>query len=131
MRLDYGVDNGQQRVVSTPSFGGPFGFHRPFYSRFGYRGFRRNPFYWGWHDPFWGGGHSDIDSYTVYQSYVDLDIRRASDGQAVFEGLAQARSRRNQLQALVPNLVEALFTNFPGNNGETVRITVQDEDRRR
>lgn len=129
--LDYGVDDGRERLVSRPDpFGyGGFGFGRPFYSRFGFYG-RRNPFYWGWHDPFFGGGAS-IDSYTVYQSYLDLEIRRASDGQAVFEGLARARSRSNQLQRLVPNLVEAMFTNFPGNNGETVRITVDDEERRR
>lgn len=128
--LDYGVDDGRERVVSRPA---PFagGFGRPFYSRWGYGGWRRSPFYWGWNDPFWGGGGTEVDSYTVYQSYVDLDIRRASDGQAVFEGMAEARSRRNQLQVLVPNLVEALFTDFPGNNGETVRITVQDEERRR
>jgi len=130
--LDYGVDNGRERVTSRPStFGGGFGFGRPYYSRFGYRGFRRNPFYWGWHDPF--GGGSEIDSFTVYQSFADVDIRRASDGQAVFEGLAQAQSRSNRLQLLVPNLVEALFTGFPGNSGETVRITVPDDprDRRR
>ena len=30
----------------------------------------------------------------------------------------------NNLQALVPNLVEAMFTGFPGNSGERVRITV-------
>jgi hypothetical protein len=136
--LDYGVDNGQQRVVSRPDpfIGSGFGYRgfgwgRPYYSRYGYYGYRRSPFYWGWHDPFWGGDR--IESYTVYQSFVDLDIRRASDGQAVFEGLAQGRSRTNRLTALVPNLVEALFTNFPGNSGETVRITVPDDprDRRR
>jgi hypothetical protein len=138
--LDYGVDNGRERVVSRPDpfygsgFGSGygFGFRRPFYSRFGYRGFRGSPFYYGWNDPFWGGGDR-IDSFTVYQSFVDIDIRRAADGQAVFEGLAQAQSRSNQLQLLVPNLVEAMFTGFPGNNGETVRITVPDDprDRRR
>jgi hypothetical protein len=42
----------------------------------------------------------------------------------MFEGLAQAHSRNNQLPLLVPNLVEAMFTGFPGNSGETVRITV-------
>lgn len=133
VRLDYGVDDGRQQVRVTPDpFAGSFGygrFGRPFYPRFGLRG-RRSPFYWGWHDPFWGGGDR-VDAVTVYNSFVDLDIRRASDGQAVFEGLAQARSRRNELTTLVPNLVEALFTNFPGNNGETVRITVPDEDDRR
>jgi hypothetical protein len=138
--LDYGVDNGREKIVSRPDpfygsgfgQGYGFGFRRPYFSRFGYRGYRSSPFYYGWHDPFWGGGDR-IDSFTVYHSFVDLDIRRASDGQAVFEGLAQAQSRTNRLQALVPNLVEALFTGFPGNSGETVRITVPDDprDRRR
>jgi len=133
--LDYGVDQGRERVVATPDpFMDPWGYRgfgrRPFYSRFGYGGYGgfgryRSPFFWGWHDPFWGG--YDIDSYTLYTSYLELDIRRASDGQSLFEGKAQARSRTNELPRLVPNLVEAMFTGFPGNNGETVRITVMPE----
>jgi hypothetical protein len=59
-----------------------------------------------------------------------MDIRRTSDGQAVFEGMAQARSRTDDLPELVPNLVEAMFTGFPGTSGETVRITVAPERRR-
>jgi len=128
--LDYGVDNGRERVVTTPGFGGSrFGFYRPFYSRFGYFGYRRHPFYWGWYDPFWDGFGPEVHSYTVYKSFVDLDIRRP-DGRAVFEGLAEAQSRTNRLPVLVPNLVEAMFTGFPGNSGETVRITVTDDERR-
>jgi hypothetical protein len=134
--LDYGVDQGRERVIATPD---PFmddwsyrGFgRRPFYSRFGFRGGYggfgrfRDPFFWGWHDPFWGG--YDVSSYTLYTSFLEMDIRRASDGQSLFEGKAQARSGNNELPRLVPNLVEAMFTNFPGNNGETVRITVMPE----
>ena len=41
-----------------------------------------------------------------------------------FEGTAQARSRTNDLPALVPNLVEAMFTNVPGRSGAPGRITV-------
>ena len=135
VELDYGVDDGRERVVARPDpFGPPFGygFYRPYYSRFGYYGRRRSPFYWGWNDAFygpWGGGY-DIDSYTVYTSYVDMDIRRTSDGQSVFEGLAQARSRTDELPVLVPNLIEAMFTGFPGNSGEAVRITVAPERER-
>lgn len=131
--LDYGVDDGRERVVTYPGIGFGTGFRRPYFSRFGYLGYRRHPFYWGWHDPFWGGAfdYPEVRSYTVYRSFLDMDIRRASDGQAVFEGLAQAQSRTNQLQYLVPNLVEAMFTGFPGNSGETVRITVPDEPRPR
>ena len=137
--LGYGVDNGRERIVERADpFGGPFGgfgrygrFGRPFYSRYGYLGARRSPFFWGWYDPFWDLGGTRLDSYTIYRSFVALDIRRAADGQAVFEGQAQAQSGSNRLQSLVPNLVEALFTNFPGNNGETVRITVPNDPQER
>ena len=139
--LDYGVDDGEQRVVARPDpfrhpgYGyGPYGFgsrYQPYYSRFGYFGRRRSPFYWGWDDPFYGPfGYDrgyDIDSYTVYTSYLDMDIRRTADGQSLFEGLAQARSRDDDLPVLVPNLIEAMFTGFPGNSGERVRITVAPE----
>ena len=148
--LDYGVDNGQTKVVTYPGsrfgYGGGYrglgygGFGRgwgsPFYSRFGYGGFGRHPFYYGWNDPFlyggYGGfGYPEIDSYTVYTSYLDMDIKRTADGQALFEGTAKARSRTDQLQVLVPNLIQAMFTGFPGNSGETVRITVPPPQRQR
>jgi hypothetical protein len=145
VELDYGVDQGQQRVVAYPSAGGgPFGYggfgyrgfgYRPYFSRFGYFGRRHSPFYYGWDDPFWGssfgGGYRDIDVYTVYTSYLDMDIKRTSDGQSLFEGTAKARSRSDDLRVLVPNLVEAMFTNFPGRSGETVRITVPPPARTR
>ena len=38
--------------------------------------------------------------------------------------LARARSRDDELSELVPPLVEAMFTDFPGRNGQTLRITV-------
>ena len=136
--LDYGVDQGQQKVVTYPGtgFGGGFGyggFYRPYYSRFGYFGRRHHPFYYGWNDPFWGSGfdYPEVRSYTVYTSYLDMDIKRTADGQSLFEGTAKARSRTDELQVLVPNLVEAMFTNFPGRSGETVRITVPNPPRGR
>ena len=141
--VDYGVDQGRQQIVERPGFARPYyggfgygrfgygGFgYRPFYSRFGYYG-RRSPFYFGWDDPFWGAGYDDIDVYTVYNSFLDLDIRRAGDGQKVFEGTAKARSRTDDLRTLVPNLVEAMFTGFPGNSGEQVKITVPPPARQR
>jgi hypothetical protein len=127
--LDYGVDNGRDRVAyySSPFRYSGFGY-RPFYSRFGYFGRHRSPFFWGFHDPFWGDPfYDEVRTYTIYTSYLDMDIRRTADGQSVFEGMAQARSRSDELPQLVPNLVEAMFTGFPGNSGETVRITVAPE----
>ena len=132
--LDYGVDNGRERIVSRPSFGFNDyygGFYRPWYGRWGRYG--RAGFIHGFHDPFlFGGfGYPEIDSYTIYTSDLDMEIKRASDGQNVFEGTAKAISRDDDLTELVPNLIEAMFTGFPGNSGEEVRITVTPPEERR
>jgi hypothetical protein len=141
VELDYGVDEGRQRVVSRPDpfppigWGGYYG-RRPYYSRYGYFGRARSPFYYGWDDPFFYGGgfgRDRIETYTVYTSDLEMNIR-SRDGQPLFEGRAQARSTTDDLTALVPNLIEAMFTGFPGRSGETVRITVphrRDRDRDR
>ena len=131
VELGYGVDEGRQRIVSRPDpfrpagFGyGGYGYGRPYhYSRYGYFGRHRSPFYYGWEDPYWYRGYDRIESYTVYTSRLDMDISGA-DGRSLFEGRAQARSTTDDLTALVPNLIEAMFTDFPGRSGETVRITV-------
>jgi hypothetical protein len=117
--LDYGVDNGQTEVRSYPSsrFGYGYGWGGPIWGR-------RSAFYYGWHDPWLFPTYNHVDSYTVYTSYLDMDIKRAGDGQSVFEGTVKARSRSDELPRLVPPLVEAMFTGFPGRSGETVRITV-------
>lgn len=129
VRFDYGVDSGRERVRSTPmagSYWGPWGGYGGFYgrSRWGWGGGWGSPWRYGFYDPFFDNG---IQSYTVFTSGVGLKIDRAADGQRLFEGKAEAVSSSNRLQYLVPNLVEALFTNFPGNSGETVRITVAPE----
>ena len=126
--MHYSVDRGREKVVSDPdpwgprwgAWGGPWGG--------GYWG--RRGWGWGWNDPFlWGPGYGDIHSFTIYTSELDLDIDRTADGKQVFEGHAQAHSSTNALTTLVPNLIEAMFTGFPGNSGETVKITVQPERR--
>lgn len=133
VRMSYDIDKGRERVRSTPGFGDPW--YGGYYGRGSYRpmvvtgrGGRR--YVYGWRDPFlWGGfgpgfGYNDVESYTVYTTGLDLQISRASDGYRLFEGRAEAQSRDNNLQTIIPNLIEAMFTNFPGNSGEKVRITV-------
>ena len=51
-----------------------------------------------------------------------MRINRNTDKKSVFEGRAETVSSSNNLTRLVPNLVTAMFTNFPGNSGETVRV---------
>lgn len=141
VRFDYGVSDGRERVRSSG-----FGFRRdPFFNSF--QNYRRpvafrdrrgrlrvayvpsSRFRFGFHDPFFGGGlrGGDVRSFTIFNSSIDLKIDNAA-GERLFEGSAEAVSTSNRLQYLVPNLVEAMFTDFPGNSGETVRISIAPED---
>ncbi|MXP47537.1 DUF4136 domain-containing protein [Altererythrobacter luteolus] len=135
VRFDYGVDKGRERVRST-------GFRDPFYdpwygprSRVAYvrtrRGYRlvhvpSRAWGYGFYDPWFG--QDDVRSYTIYTSGIDMKIDNGATGERLFEGKAQAVSTSNRLQYLVPNLVEAMFTDFPGNSGETLRISIQPEE---
>jgi hypothetical protein len=134
VQLDYDVDQGHDRIETIPGYGGYGGwgwgwggpgFYRPAFGRFGWR--------YGWYDPWlWGSGFGgdEIRSYTVYQSELHMEIDRTSDGKSLFEGTAKALSRSDDLPYLVPNLIEAMFTGFPGNSGETVKITVPPPGKR-
>ena len=141
VRFDYGVDKGREHVRSAPFAGDPFwgpwygwrpighwgggfggGFGGGYY---GGRGFYPHGYWgYGWYDPWFD---NQVESFTVYTSGVSLKIERKADGQHLFEGKAEAASTSNRLPYLVPNLVEAMFTGFPGNSGETVRISIAPE----
>lgn len=138
VRFDYGIDKGRERIRRT-------GFRDPFYDpwyRFSYRpvyyrtrhGYRVGYFpgrRWGYgfYDP-WFGGRDDITSQTIYTSDIDMKIDNTVTGERVFEGKAEAVSTSKRLQYHVPNLVEAMFTDFPGNSGETLRISIRPEETR-
>jgi len=129
VKFDYGVDDGRERVRSSglsDPWWGPWYGYRPYYRGY-YRGYygRYAGSPWGWG---WGGYYNDTYSYTIYTSGIEMTIDRAADGQRLFEGRAQAVSTSNRLQYLVPNLVDAMFTGFPGNSGETLRISIAPED---
>lgn len=134
VRFDYGVDKGREKVRST-GFSDPFWGPWYGYPRFGYYG--RHAYYpyhrgglwgYGWYDPWFGD--RGYESYTVYQSGIGMKIDRRADGQRLFEGKAEAASTSNRLPYLVPNLVEAMFSGFPGNSGETVRISIAPEKKK-
>jgi hypothetical protein len=128
VRFDYGVDKGRERIRSTGAyhdpFWGPWYGYGPRFGHYGYRGGWGGTWGYGWNDPWFNDGY---ESYTVYTSGLSLKIDRRADGQRLFEGKAEAVSTSNRLQYVVPNLIEAMFTGFPGNSGETVRISVAPE----
>jgi hypothetical protein len=151
VRIAYDVDEGETVVRSDPFYGpgygwgygryGGFGYRDPFYDPYWgvwgrpyYSRWSRYPYYYGWGDPFsyggLGGYGGRIESYTLYNSQLDMDIVQRATNAPLFEGHAQARSQTDELDALVPNLITAMFTGFPGRNGETVKITIPSTPRR-
>lgn len=127
--LDYGIKGDREKIDTRPGTGmyggwgpwGPWGW--PHYGRY-WRG--------GFYDPFWGPwwDQPEVYSYTLYDSFLNMKITRANSGEAVFEGRAEAQTRSDDLTALVPNLVTAMFTNFPGHSGETVKVNVPPPPKR-
>jgi hypothetical protein len=122
VQFGYGMDKGTVRYQDYGfyPYSGPYGywgspFHHPAY---GWGG----SYLWGWNDPFWYGG--GIDSYIEYHSQVELHIRQAKTNAPLFDGRAQARSYTDRLDVVVPSLLDAMFMGFPGQNGETLKITI-------
>ena len=134
VRVAYDVDNGREKVRSTGFGGGPYGggfgggWGGPWGGGWGGGRWGR-PWGYGFYDPwlFGGAGYNDVSSYTVYTSDLSMKIDRAADNRRLFEGKASAQSLSNKLTYLVPNLIDAMFTNFPGQNGESVKITLPPE----
>ena len=146
VRLDYGVGHPNEKVTTTPSgfcggyggfggygggfggWGGGFGGYGGFGGgRFGrYGGFGWAPGFGGY-----GGGFGcpDVQSYTVYPAFLTMDISRA-DGTKLFEGRARAQATTDNLTYLVPNLIDAMFTGFPGNSGQDIRITITKDQQK-
>lgn len=126
VRMNYTVDAGIEKIRSTgfardPFYPGYYGYYPDYWGR---------PFYPGFYDPFlFGPGYDNVESYTVFTSKLELRIDR-NDGKRVFEGTASAQSLSDKLTYLVPNLVDAMFTNFPGQSGENIKITLPPEKKK-
>ncbi|MDT7934880.1 MAG: DUF4136 domain-containing protein [Sphingomonadaceae bacterium] len=126
--MDFGIGAGQQVIESRPGLGGFYGpgFWGPGFwgPGFGYGRF-------GFYDPFWGPGFgwgNDIYSYTKYPARLRVEMRRA-DGSVIFEGRAVADTRSRDLTRIVPLLTRSLFTDFPGRNGQTLIVSIDDQGR--
>lgn len=74
----------------------------------------------------WGFG---LDLYPYEYSFTVFDVTAAisieqDTGLVVFEGRAAATLRKADMTIVVPALVDALFIDFPGQNGESIKTTV-------
>ena len=100
-------------------YGGGYG---GFYGRRGY----------GWYDPFWSPFYGGFNAGTieVFTRRLEMDIdSRAVAGRRYYEGRVESSGQSDSFKAVAPYLVRALFTEFPGNNGQTRRVDVPIERR--
>lgn len=120
VEVDYRISDGEEKIKSRPGYGYGYGYG---YGHFGH-GFHSfhhfsHPYGLGY-----GGYSSNIYSVTVYTRALDMDIVRA-DGEKLFEGRAVSVGRDNRLPEIMPYLVQAMFTNFPGESGVTKMVAIE------
>lgn len=60
-------------------------------------------------------------SVTVHDRYLDMKIRDRG-GRSVFEGRVVSTGRSADIAAVLPQMIDSLFTKFPGESGKTKRI---------
>ena len=148
VEIDYDVTQSERRYSVS---GGYPNYNYPFLSRshhgfgfgrraFGHRGLRRHGFGlhgfghrsfglygFGYHG--FGYAYSPRESYirTVYTSRLEMKIRRAN-GELLFEGNALSNDFQDRLPEAIPYLVDAIFTNFPGQSGSTEVVRLERSD---
>lgn len=137
VELEFGVDDGQRITRVSPSmtgfgyYGGYYGrYYRPwhgYYSPYYYRSTFYHPGYWG--DPF---GHyplgmsPSVRTYTNYTRYLKMVIKPNKEGSLnLYEGEVKSTGRNNKLHEVMPYMVQAFFTNFPGESGASERVSVE------
>lgn len=116
-KVDYEVADGNTVVRSYPDhYPGYYGYYRPWYSP------------WYGYGPY-GYGGSDVRSYIVYPRRLALQIVRADleptdPNYMLYEGHANSQGTNDRLPEVMPLLIQALFSNFPGDSGATDEVSI-------
>lgn len=116
----YGIDNGRSELVSTPLFARDAYWQRQNCSRV------MAPF-----DCYTPPVTNDLQSFTVFTRWVEMSVvdagKKAAQPVKLFEGRAYSEGSNRNLPEVVPPLIAALFTEFPGLNGETRSVMVSPD----
>ena len=130
----YGIDNGETSTVSTPIFGQTGGGST--YSSGTVYGSGGSASYSGssYTMPTYGVVGSTTGSVTTYSRAIALDIVEAQsfkDGnpRKVYEGRTKSKGRCSVIVEVFDEMLEAMFTDFPGENGRNRNQVVAGEFR--
>jgi hypothetical protein len=89
-------------------------------------------FAWGhYHDPWYFGVHDawedEVYTYVVYHRDVSVVIADPA-GKHLFEGRVHSAGREREISQVMPYLLTALFSNYPGESGVTKLVTIRRDD---
>lgn len=97
---------------------------------------------WGSHSRWYGGGigmplgdpfpYWETRSITYFPKWAEVTIleagaHKAGERRVLFEGRAITDSGGREINPVMPYLLKALFTGFPGASGQSVKVTIPME----
>ncbi|TNE61483.1 MAG: DUF4136 domain-containing protein [Alphaproteobacteria bacterium] len=121
--FDIEINDGREKLETRPGMGMGAGYNYWTHS-------------WRW-GRFWGPAYpydpffpdNDLVARTVYFVTLKVEMRKPN-GDMIYEGRAESEVRTRALPEIVPLMAEALFKEFPGQNGKTQRIVLRLDDRK-
>ena len=123
-RLRYGSQEQRPTVYSAPVYG--YGVFGPAWAwnPYPYRGGA----YYGWYPYFpmtYSVVGSDYREYRSWRQELHVEISAAGSSARLYEATAFTEGSSNALAAVMPALVEAMFHDFPGPNGQVRQVQVE------
>lgn len=124
VHLRYQVEELRPLRYSTPVYGGigpgwawgPYPYAYPY------------GFYYG-RPPYWPMGYmmigADTREYRTWRHELKVDLGKAGESARQFQATASTESGSASLVSVMPALVEAIFHDFPGPNGQVRHVPVQ------
>jgi len=132
VKIDFAVsppiERARRGYGGGPFYGNHFYFRGHYYAGFPYARYSfYNPYRFhrlgfGYGMTYYAGGYS----YTVFERAFEMTIEKPGSG-VLFEGIVKSIGREKEMVKVAPFLVDAMFTNFPGENGSTERVKIKAE----
>lgn len=132
VKFTFGIDNGSTSTVDMPLYGqtggGTTTFQGNSMGSVGGAPYSSTSFGTSYTAPTYGEVGSVPISVTTYTRFLTLGIWDAKSlaqgkGDKVFEANAISKGSSSSLPTVMPLMIDAVFQDFPGKNGETITVT--------
>lgn len=125
--IQYGIDNGREKLRLVPMYGETW--YSPYYRGYGYgyRGYgygHRYGYGYGYGYRGYGIIGNSSSSYTLYKSYLTFKMYDKDSKKAIYQANVTSRGSSGELLLIIDEMVEALFQNFPGENGTNIEVSI-------